>query len=229
VQCAPTRPVNQNNIRIIDRIEAGGTKPDLGQFFDFGSAAGQLNDLYVRRQIIDNAGFSFGVTDYYTNFNTSSKIQYTDDLGLPVIDTLKKTAAIGRAPTTFAVPSGGWTTGANTVQYSTEITDPSGSYNPSTWTYTCRSPGVYRIAARIVLAVAVGTQVRMSVMVNGSVAIARFFYATTANAQCYDIDYEADLAAGATININADQNTGSAVNLSVMSSTSENTFFVTQV
>jgi hypothetical protein len=218
-----------NNLRIIDRIEAGGTKPDLGQFFDFGNGGGNTSDIQIQRQIIDNASFGFTVSDYYTNFNTNATVLYTDVRGYPVIDTLKKTVAIGRAPTTFAVPNGGFTGAANTVQYSTELFDPTGSYDPATWTYTTRSPGAYRIAARIVLAVAIGTRIRTAIMINGTTAVSRFFYATTANAQCYDIDYEVNLAAGATININADQNTGGAVNLTVMTAAAENTFFVTQI
>lgn len=224
-----TNSVVMNNLRLIDRIEAGGTKPDLGQFFDFGNGGGSTSDIQIQRQIIDNASFGFTVADYYTNFNANATVKYTDTYGFPVIDTLKKSYAIGRAPTTFAVPNGGYTTAPNTVQYSTELIDPTGSYDPATWTYTCRSPGVYRIAARIVLAVAIGTRVRIGIMINGSVTVNRFYYATTANAQCYDIDYEASLAAGATININADQNTGAPVNLTTMGSASENTFFVTQI
>lgn len=230
VQCSATRSVAMNNLRIIDRIEAGGLKADLGQFFDFGNAGGQLSDIYVQRQILNNAGFGFTVADYYTNFNANTTVQYTDVRGFPVIDTLKKSASIARAPTTFAVPNGGYTTAPNTVQYSTELFDPTGSYDPATWTYTCRSPGVYRIVARMVLAVPIGTRIRMAILgTGGAIITARFFYATTANAQCYDIDYEANLAAGATININADQNSGGAVNLTIMGAAGDNTFFVTQV
>ncbi len=219
-----------NNLRIIDRIEAGGTKPDLGQFFDFGGGGGNTSDIQIQRQIIDNAGFGFTVTDYYTNFNSNATVLYTDVRGIPIIDTLKKTVAIARAPTTFAVPSGGYTTAPNTVQYSTELFDPTGSYDPATWTYTCRSPGVYRIVARMVLAVPIGTRIRMAILgTGGAIITARFFYATTANAQCYDIDYEVNLAAGAIININADQNSGGAVNLTTMGAAGDNTFFVTQV
>ena len=229
VQCGTLRTVAMNNLRIIDRIEAGGLKTDLGQLFDFGNAAGNLNDIYVQRQVLDNAGFGITVSDYYTNFNNNTTVQYTQVNGYPIIDTLKKSYAIGRAPTTFAVPSGGYTGAANTVQYSTELVDPTSSYDATTWTYTCRSPGVYRIAARIVLAVAIGTRIRIGVVTSGTVAVNRFHYATTANAQCYDIDTELNLTAGATININADQDTGSSVNLTTMGASGENTFFVTQV
>jgi hypothetical protein len=224
-----TNSVVMNNLRIIDRIEAGGTKPDLGQFFDFGNGGGNTQDIQIQRQIIDNASFGFTIADYYTNFNANTTVQYTQVSGYPIIDTLKKTVALGRAPTTFAVPNGGFTGAANTVQYSTALFDPTGSYNPATWTYTTGSPGAYRIAARIVLAVAIGTRIRVGIMVDGTIAVSRFFYATTANAQCYDIDYEANLTAGATININADQNTGGAVNLTTMTTNNENTFFVTQI
>lgn len=225
-----TNSVVMNNVRIIDRIEAGGTKLDLGQFFDFGNGAGNTSDIQIQRQIIDNAGFGFAVSDYYTNFNSNATVQYTDVRGSPIIDTLKKSYAIARAPTTFAVPNGGYTTAPNTVQYSTELVDPTGSYDPATWTYTCRSFGVYRIVARIVLAVPIGTRIRIAILgTGGAIITARFFYATTANAQCYDIDYEASLNAGAIININADQNSGGAVNLTTMGSPNDNTFFVTQI
>jgi hypothetical protein len=84
-----TNSVVMNNLRIIDRIEAGGTKPDLGQFFDFGNGGGNTLDIQVQRQIIDNASFGFTVSDYYTNFNANSTVQYTDNRGVAVIDTLK--------------------------------------------------------------------------------------------------------------------------------------------
>lgn len=225
-----TNSVVMNNLRIIDRIEAGGTKPDLGQFFDFGNGGGNTVDIQIQRQIIDNASFGFTVADYYTNFNSNATVRYTDARGLPIIDTLKKTASIARAPITYALPSGGYGNPTNTVEYSTELFDPSNSYDPATWTYTCRSPGVYRIAARMVLAVAIGTRIRIAIITNGStVATARFYYATTANAQSYDIDYEGSFDAGATIEINADQNTGAPVNLTTVGSVNDNTFFVTQV
>jgi len=224
-----TNSVALNNIKIIDRIEAGGTKPDLGQFFDFGNGSGNTSDIEIQRQIIDNASFGFTVSDFYSNFNANATIRYTDNRGFPIIDTLKKSAAIGRAPTTFAVPNGGFGGAANTVQYSTELSDPSLSYNPATYTYTTRSMGVYRVAARIVLAVAIGTRIRIAILTNGGISSARFFYATTANAQCYDIDGEFNLAAGVNITINADQNTGGAVNLTTMNVAGENTFFVTQI
>src|SRR3989344_1340349 len=230
LQASSANPVTMLDLNIIDRIETGGTKPDLGQFFDFGIAGGQLTDIRVRRQTQDNAGFGFVATDFYTNFNSNTKVVYTDAQGAPILDTLKKVCSLARAATTFALPYGGFTTGANTVQYGTELADPSSSYNPTTWTYTCIGPGQYRIAARIILAVAIGTRIRMAVMVNGSVDAARNYYATTANAVAYEIIHEVNItAAGATININADQNTGSPVNLTTMSSVNENNFSVSRM
>lgn len=229
VQAGTVASVSMLNLNIIDRIEAGGAKVNMGQLFDFGSAGGLLVDVVVRRQILDNAGFGFVVGDYYTNFNANSRVTYTDIYGHPIIDGRTKTTGVARAATTFAVPSGGFTGAGNTVQYGTQLADAAEAYNPATWTYTCRSPGQYRIAASIVLAVAVGTRIRLAIMVNGSATTARYYYATTANAQAYEIDAVLHLLAGAQITINADQNSGVAVNLTTLISSNDNLFTVSQV
>ena len=229
VQAGTVAAVAMFNFKIIDRIEAGGTKPDMGQFFDFANAGGNLDDVQIRRQILDNAGFGFSISDYYTNFNVNTTVSYTSVDGSPILDTLGKTAMIARAPTTFAVPNGGFGNVANVVQYNTEIFDPSLSYNPATYTYTCRSPGAYRVSARIVLAAAIGTRIRLGLYLNGAVDISRYFYATTANAQCYELNADVNVVAGTTLAVNADQNSGAAVNLTAFISANENQLFITQV
>jgi hypothetical protein len=229
VQANAAYLTSQITMQIVDRIETGGTKPDLGQFFDMDSAGGNLADIIVRRRISDGAGLGINLSDYYSNFDSNTKIYYTDGSGNIVIDTLGKSAALARAPTSFAIPNGGFATAPNTVAYSSEQFDPSLSYDNTTYTYTCRSYGVYSISARIVLAVPVGTRIRMAVILNGLTSVARFFYATTTNAQCYELNANLVLTAGSTLSINADQNSGAPVNLTTLISADENQFFVTQV
>ena len=117
----------------------------------------------------------------------------------------------------------------NTVRYSTELSDPSGCYDASTWTYTSRSPGQYRVTAAITLAVAIGTRVRLAIVVNGTASTARYHYATTANPCAYEIDAVVDVSAGAAITINADQNSAGAVSVTSNISANENQLSVVQI
>lgn len=216
-------------MQITDRIEAGGTKPDLGQFFDMDNAGGNLVNIIVQRRIIDNASFGFAISDYYTNFNSNTKIYYTDANGDVVINTLGKSVMSARAPTTFAIPNGGFGTAPNTVQFNTEQFDPSFSYDPTTYTYTCRSYGLYNISVRLTLALPVGDRLRVAIMVGGVTNIVKYFYSTTVNIQTYEFNTCIVLNAGSTINVNADQNSGAPINLANIISTSENQFVVDQL
>lgn len=216
-------------MQITDRIEAGGTKLDIGQLFDMDNAGGNLVNIIVQRRIIDNASFGFTVPDYYTNFNSNTKIFYTEGSGDIVLNTLGKSAVIARAPTTFAIPNGGFGTTPNIVQFSTEQFDPSFSYNPTTYTYTCRAFGVYSISARLSVALPVGTRLRMAIQLTSSIDTTKVFYSTNANIETYELNTSLILQPGETIRINADQNSGSAINLSVTTSTNENQLFITQI
>ena len=225
VQCGPTYSTTQIDMNIIDRIEAGGLKADLGQFFDFGNAGASLNDLRVRRYPIGATPFGLVATDFYTNFNANTRVIYTDATGAPYIDLLKKTTSIARAPTTFAIQDDTM----RVVEYGTVLNNAAGAYDNTTFTYTCISPGVYRVAARIVIAAAIGTRIRMKVRGTANDLIGRNWYATTTNAQTYTIDGEFSLSEGDTINIQAAQNSGAPINLTAILSSGENSFFVTQV
>jgi hypothetical protein len=216
-------------MQITDRIEAGGTKPDLGQLFDMDNAGGNLVNIIVQRRIIDNAGFGIVISDYYTNFNTNTKIYYSDANGDIILDTLGKSAVVARAPTTFAIPSGGLGTAPNVVQFSTEQFDPSFSYDPTTYTYTCRAYGVYNISARLTLALTIGTRLRVAVQLTASLDVTKVFYSTTANIETYELNTSLVLQAGETIRINADQNSGAPINLSATTSTNENQLFISPV
>lgn len=229
VQTNASYGANGITLQIIDRIEAGGTKPDLGQFFDMSNAGGNLVNIAVKRQIIDNAGFGFTVPDYYTNFNANTRIFYTDASGNIILNTLGKSTLIARAPTTFAIPNGGFGTAPNVVQFSTEQFDPSFSYDPTTYTYTCRAFGVYNISARLTLALTIGTRLRIAVQLTSSIDTTKVFYSTNANIETYELNTSLVLQPGETIRINADQNSGAAVNLAVTTSSNENQLFITQV
>lgn len=69
--CGGTSPsVQQIDASFIHRIEAGGTKPDLGVFYDFSNNGNTVNaqiDYYP----IDNAGLGLVDSDFYTNTNNA--------------------------------------------------------------------------------------------------------------------------------------------------------------
>lgn len=216
-------------MEITDRIEAGGTKPALGQLFDMNNAGGNLSNIVLRREVVDNAGFGINVSDYYTNFNANTTIYYTNSNGEIIIDTLGKSAVVARAPTTFAIPNGGFGTAPNVVQFNTAVFDPSLSYDPTTYAYTCRSYGAYNISARLTLALPIGTRLRVAVQLTASLDTTKVFYSTTANIETYELNTSLALQAGQTIRINADQNSGAPINLSATISSNENQLFITQV
>lgn len=229
VSMASSSGISQGYMDIIDRVEAGGAKANMGLLLDFTGSGGNIVDVVIRRQILDNAGFGFTAVDYYTSFNANARLIYTDTQGIPVLDTLKKLNSLARAPTTYAIPNSGYATAGATVQYSTELTDPAGCYNPATWAYTVRTPGTYRVRATVALALAVGERLRFGVALNGSIVAARFSYATTTNAQVYEIMHEVVCAVGDVITMNADQNSAGAVNLTTVGGPNDNLFSVTML
>jgi hypothetical protein len=202
---------SNNTFNIIHRVEAGGTKPDIGVFTEFNSTANTVaTNIYYK--ILDNAAFGFTDTDLYQNFSTNSLVKLSRDSGVTIIDTIGDNSALARAPTSYSVPNGGFTT--NIVEYSTELKDPAGNYDPATYLYTVREAGLYDVRTQLNLSLTAGNRFRVGVLKNGSAVSGATMYCTVTGVESYFYGYIIDLAVGDTIGITADNNSGSDVALS---------------
>ena len=209
----PARAATGMRFSVIDRIEAGGAKPDLGVFADFTNASGNLSDTHIDRQVLDNAGFGIDNADLFANFNRNSAVRYRN-IRTPIIDTIEYQGGYVRSRNsgTVAIPNGGFASGSNWVAYDTQVDGNTTLFDNATYEYTVPGDGVYRISAALNLTLSTGNRVRMAIYRNGtSILFSRYGYAVTANAECYTVEGTAYLNAGDTIKINADQNSGAPV------------------
>jgi hypothetical protein len=79
------------------------------------------------------------------------------------------------------------------------------------------------------MALTIGVRLRIAVELSTGLDVVKYFYSTTANAQTYELNTCIVLTAGATIKINADQNSGAPVNLTSIVSSNENQLVITQI
>jgi hypothetical protein len=188
------------------RVEAGGAKINMGTFLDF-SSNGNSTDIEIDQRVSDNAGFGFTDTDLYSNV-LSIVTCYLKQDGYKILDQRKKHYVKTNATVATTVANSGF--GVTKTQFPTEVKDDMSLWNGAD-TATIKSPGQYRVFGKICLATgAVGTRVRMGVMVNGTMSGERYMYSQIATAQHYELDDILTLNAGDTVSITADQNTATA-------------------
>ncbi len=226
----PARTVTGMRFYVIDRIEAGGTKPDLGVFADFTNAGGNLSDTHIDRQILDNASFGISNSDLFANFNLNSAVRYRN-IRTPIIDTIEFHGGYVRARNSgaVAIPSGGFTGSSNWVAYDTQVEGNSTLFDNSTYEYTVPANGTYRISAALNLTLSAGTRVRMAIYADSSAIFSRYAYAVTANAECYTVQGTSYLTAGTIIKVNADQNSGSGVTTGGTLSVNDNYLIIERI
>lgn len=215
---AATSEISMN---VFHRIEAGGTKPDIGVFID-GSSSANAQNILIEQRVFDNAGFGFNDSDLYANISGSSVIELKN-AGETILDTRVKVAAIVRSTTADTVPNTGWGAAGAKIVFGTELSDRSNGYDTANSWFTVPYSGLYRLSGRIALTVAVGVRIRLGfgADVAGVVTTvaATTSYQVNAGVQHYEISGLALLSAGQRIFLMADQNTGGAVALSAPNST----------
>lgn len=220
--------VGDVSINAVWRIEAGGIKANLGTFTDFHNVSS--NNVSIQNRILDNAGFGFVDTDLYANSNVNGA-QFVTNSSRVVLDDRIKVAAVVRSSTSDTVPNSGFGTASAKLAFATEIYDKGGYYDNSSYWFTVPYSGLYRVAARICLTMAVGTRCRMAFASDtaGSVAtvLNRTDYQVNAGAQHYELHGIVNLTAGGRLFLMADQNTAAPVNLSApISATADLTWSV---
>lgn len=199
------------------RIEAGGTKPDLGLFFNATNDP-NISGVAVDQRILDQPGFGFVDTDYYTGVSTSSTLVLTKNGGQRINDQMVKIAAVVRSSAADTVPNAGYPTITAKLNFATELSDRPNYYDTANSWFVVPYTGLYRVHATICLAVAVGTRVRLAFATEngGVVTVARQKIGFQANAAAthYEIDGLVLLTAGHRLFLMADQNTAGAVAMS---------------
>lgn len=207
------------SITAIHRIETGGAKIDLGDFTLFnGTANTTATSIYYK--VLDNAAFGIDDTDLYTNYNASNTVFMSRDAGLTIIDSIGDNSLLARAPTTYAIPDGGF--GTNVVEFSTELKDQSNNYDPVTFQYTVREAGLYDIRAQLNINLTAGQRLRLGVIKNGAVISGSNNYSTATGIETFFYEYRSDLIVGDVISITADNDSGGAVNLSIITGPNDN-------
>lgn len=219
----PSRTVVDLKFNTIDRIEAGGTKSDLGEFADFSNAASFLGGVQLQRQILDNASFGFENSDLFTNFNSGSEVKYVLPFSI-VIDTFKLNTTYVKVRNSGAVTvkNGGFTSANNFVGYDSPIEGAfSKLYDSTKFEYKAAATTIHRIKANLPMSLNAGNRVRMAIFRNGSLISSDFDYCIATGPQTYTIEGDFLLNAGDTISINADQNSGADVTVGGTSSNND--------
>lgn len=154
--------VRDVEINAVHRIESGGTKGELASFLNLNNTGNNVN-VVCRHRVIDNAGFGFVDSDFYSNVGGPPVARVFVD-GKLVYNTIPKGIVLAR-PTTSAVGTAGWGTATAKIVCGTEIKDDLSMYNSTTGEATIQSNGDYRVQFKIMLSATAGTLVKVGIIV----------------------------------------------------------------
>lgn len=218
--------VGSANIRnltmnVFHRIEAGGTKADLGIFLDAATVGGNWTDSTIDQMYSDNAGF--GITRKDPIFlgpgvNSNSEV-YLQVTGTPVFDSRIKPISVAAASSATVVQTTGYNTAAAILAYPSVRYDSNGSYNNTTYGYTVPYTGLAEITVKFPIALTAGNRVTFGTVQNISgsyfeVSTSIGYHNTTGQIQTYQDTIIAFVSRGTILYPQAIQNSGAPVNMS---------------
>ena len=212
------------DFKLTARVEVGGALVDLGEFVDF-NLSGNVNQIVMSLNLLNNAGFSFTDSDFYTNLLGSARVLYTVDNEV-MIDSLFKVGGFMRAAVAEQIENGGFSGAGNYIDYDTIIKDDQNNFDTTNDEYIVRAAGLYRVRAQITLSLTAGDRVRIGVEVAGTMGVSATHYCAATGVGTYDVEGYLVLSAGQAVKISADQNSGGAVTLTTTIAANENYFFV---
>ena len=205
------------NINIIHRIEAGGSKADMGIFYNGNNHANVLADIEFLVQ--DNAGFGFDDSDLYTNVSLDSKT-VVKRVGTVIKDVEVKVASLVRSATSVSVLNTGFGTIAGKLDFTTPVYDRGGYYDAVNSKFEVPYDGLYKVNASINLSIPVGTRVRMAFYHDAGgilqADLVNVDYQVNTGIQNYTLSGLIYLSQGVDVFLMADQNTGAPVALSTL-------------
>lgn len=150
---ASTAAVTRTSMDFLVRVEAGGTRPQLGKFIEANNSTA-IDDVRLTFSIRDNAGFGLTNADVIANAFISASATISVRCSIPLEQTL---AYDSRAVAGFAasysagatILSGGFPSNANILSMGSEVSDKLNQYNPATFKFTPLVSGLYMIDAVI--------------------------------------------------------------------------------
>ncbi len=224
--------IAQIQMSMIHRIEAGGTKPDMGVFVDLHSAGGNIVAVGVDQRILDNAGFGFADTDLFANVSTNSTALLTRDRK-PINDVMTKVGALVRGAGGTAVGTAGYGSLTAKIAFATELYDKGGYYDSANSWFTVPYSGLYRVSGRITL---VPNAASTTLFLGFGAAVAgvfsttlldkRFAFGAGIASTTFDIDAVLSLTAGQQVFLMAVQSGGSSNLASPISDTANQTWSI---
>lgn len=221
--------VNNVDIDVLHRLEAGGVLANLGVFLD-GHNNGNLTGFNVLLDYADNG--PLGVTD--SNFlmaNRNASTTYTQTRKTKIIeDQTDKGMSVARGSAATSVPNNGFATVASKILFPTQLYNPyTPCYDTGTSVFTAPHKGVYLARVTLPLALPVGTRVRIGFFTSGSgsVECSSYLYSVNAGLQMYAASGHLVMNAGDTLYVCADQTTAGAVNCAPNFNANEVQFVVT--
>lgn len=203
------------NIKGFHRTQAGGTLATIGQFVNFNNSV-NIRGCKIDLDISDNG--SLGVTDQQlvTSLNRNSLDAVVTNRGKRIASTSSIVGCSVRGTSAVTVGTSGFAGVAAKLIFPTELFDTGGNYDPTTGEFTAPYAGVYRFNLRLTLTMAVGTRLRfgLSRVSPATYLVGGADYAVSALPQSYSISGVVTLAAGESVFVVAEQNSGAAVALS---------------
>lgn len=205
---------SEGYLNLFHRIEAGGTKPDMGVFIQ-GNSSPNAQNITIDQRIFDNAALGFVDSDLFTSISANANSLVFRNAGRIIFDNTVFAAALVRSSTADTIPNTGFPGAAAKITFSTKLSDKGGYYDTANSWLTVPYTGLYRLTGKTCLAVAVGTRVRIGfakdVASVVSTVIAKQKYQNNAAATHYEITGLVQLNAGDRVFFVADQNTAGAV------------------
>lgn len=216
------------NVDNIHRIEAGGLKANLGEFYQFGSGVVDVNINFL---LLDNAAFGFTNTDFYNNLTFSNTV-LIQKAGQTIWNSIAAANAAASFSGTMSIinsGAGNYAAATGILPFNAEQWDLGSNFDATTYGFTAPYDGFYRVTISLIFPSAVGTRVRLAALYlrSGvySVAAVRSFYSGNASALSYELDQIVSLNAGDVLYASADQNTAGAINMAPITSNSAEVLF----
>ncbi len=223
-------------LQIEHRIDGpAGSKSDLGAFTDFNSYPSYPIATRLELSMQDNMSYGIVAGDLYSNLHPELEVRI-ELAGKPIYDLLPRSlAAASYTSSPFSVPASGYTTAGSILDFSNERFDLGDEYSGAAKGWTAPGSGYAQFTISLPLNLAAGTRVRLGVLSEIAASTYqmtgahRTLYQAAAGVQHHTLTQIIPVNKGYTYYAIADQNSGSAVNVSVVYSLDECVFQVRMV
>ena len=204
--------VQEVNMLLTHRLNAGGAHANIGVWNDFTNAGGAIQGVNIETFVDNQTSGAITIldSDLFSNLTANSFATITA-LGRRVADTqIKVTACYFGDGTTQVSANGNYGTAAAKVLFPVKDYDIQGYVATSVFTVPFTGP--YEIRVRFCLTAAAGTKVQLGIFKNGATTVMDSKqYASTATVQSYEVTGILQLIQADTLYVIADNSTGAAI------------------